>query len=44
MRFRDRIGPAAVALTLALGLAVTAMALAYDGSRHGVPSGSQADE
>jgi Domain of unknown function (DUF305) len=44
MRFRDRIGPAAIALTLGLGLAVSALARANDGSQHVAPSSNQADE
>jgi len=44
MQLRDHIRLAAVTLTLGLGVAVSAFALAHDGSQHGSSSDNQTDE
>ena len=44
MRFRDQIRLATAAATLGLGLAISALAFAQDGSQQGPPPGNQAGE
>ena len=44
MQLRDQIRLAAVTLTLGLGVAVSAFALAHDGTQHGSAANDQTDE